>query len=118
MITAAEASAYLDSALGITVPDVFLNAAVSKVGAVDVSQYSAVDQVMIQCLAVAIVASAGAPRRIASQGSPSGASRSFKNEENALSTLRKSLKALDTAGVMAGVVGPDPRNQAFIMAVV
>lgn len=117
MITATQAKQYMDQALGISVPDFFLDAAVSKVGAVDVSAYSSDDQTMIQCMAVTIVAAAGAPRRIASQGAPSGASRSFKNEEAALSALRKSLKALDISGVMADVVGPDPVNQAWMMVV-
>ena len=117
MITLAQAKAYMDQALGVGVPDFFTEAAITKVGAVDVTQYSAADQTMIQCMAVAIVAASGAPRRIGSQGAPSGASRSFKNEENALSALRRSLKALDTAGLMADVVGPDPANSAFIMVV-
>lgn len=117
MITLAQAKAYIDQAIGIAVPDFFTEAAITKVGAVDVSGYSTADQTMIQVMAVAIVASAGAPRRVASQDAPSGASRSFKNDDGALSALRRSLKALDTAGTMADVVGPDPVNASFLMVV-
>lgn len=117
MITLQQAKDYMDQALGIALPDFFVQSAIDTVGAVDVSQYSAAVQVRVRCMAVTIVASAGAPRRIASQGAPSGASRGFTNDAKALTNLRKSLQALDTAGLLADTVGPDPANQAFFFAV-
>lgn len=117
MITLTQAKQYMDQALGISVPDFLLQAAVDKVATVDVSGYAAYDQTLIQSMAVTIVAAAGSPRRIGSQGAPSGASRSFSNDAKALSDLRKSLKALDTDGLVAAIVGPDPANQAFMFVV-
>lgn len=112
MISSAQAAEYLDKTLGISVPSFVLTAAVEKVEAVEPAMiaagYSEADQVLIQAMAVSIIAAAGAPRRINSQGAPSGASRSFKNDDAALSALRNSLEALDTAGTVAALVGPDP----------
>lgn len=121
MITSAQASQYLDQALGVSVPAFIVDAAVSKVAAAEAAMvsagYSAVDQVLIQCLAVAIIASAGSPRRIASQGAPSGASRSFKNPDGDLSALRRSLAALDTSGTVTALVGGDPSAATLFMVV-
>lgn len=112
MISTAQASEYLDKTLGIAVPGFLLTAAVEKVEAAEPAMqtagYSEADQILIQAMAVALVASVGDPRRINSQGAPSGASRSFKNSDAALTALRRSLAALDTAGTVAAIVGPDP----------
>ncbi|MFD2756385.1 DUF7370 family protein [Comamonas terrae] len=121
MITSTHATQYLDQALGVSVPSFFIDAAVAKVAAAEEKMvdagYSAEDQLLIQCMAVAIIASAGAPRRIQSQGAPSGASRSFKNQDDALTQLRRSLAALDKAGTVADLVGPDPAASAFMFVV-
>lgn len=112
MITSTQAQQYLDQALGVGVPSFLVDAAVAKVAAAEpamvLAGYSASDQVLIQCYAVAIIAAAGAPRRINSQSAPSGAGRSFKNEDGALSALRRALAALDTAGTVSALVGIDP----------
>lgn len=119
MIIATQAAEYLDKALGISVPSFVLAAAVEKVEAVEpdmaAAGYSDADQALIQTFAVAIIAAAGAPRRINSQGAPSGASRSFKNDDEALSALRRSLEALDTAGTVAELIGPDPSSGALFL---
>lgn len=122
MITAKQASQYLEQALGVGLPSFLIDAAVEKVeaaeGAMDEAGYSDADQVLIQCMAVALVAAAGAPRRIQSQGGASGASRSFKTVDGDLQALRRSLSTLDTAGTVAAIVGPDPSVQkAFAMVV-
>ena len=121
MITAAQAQQYLDEALGIKVPGFVLDAAVASVATTEAAMvsagYSAATQALIQCYAVAIIAAAGDPRRIASQGAASGASRSFKNSDGALSALRRSLAALDTAGTVAAIVGPDPQAATLFMVV-
>lgn len=111
----------MDQALGVTTSGLFLDAAVARVATAEQAMidagYSASTQPMVQCMAVAIIASAGMPRRIKSQGSPSGASRSFDNYEKALTALRRSLAGLDTAGTVAGLIGPDPATQTLMMVV-
>ena len=111
MITTTQAAEYLDSTLGVVVPSFLLAAAVERVEAAEPAMvaagYSAADQTIIQCMAVALVACAGSPRRLASRGAPSGASQSFTNDAKALSQLRRSLAAMDTAGTTTAIVGPD-----------
>ncbi len=117
MITSTQASQYLDQALGVSVPEFIVQAAVDKVATAEQAMqdagYSAADQVLIQCMAVAIIASGGSARRIASQGAPSGASRSFKNQDDALTQMRRTLAGLDTAGTVAALVGPDPATNTM-----
>lgn len=79
--------------------------------------YSESDQILIQCMAVAIIAASGAPRRVSSQGAPSGASRSFKYSDKDLSALRRTLAALDTAGTVTALVGVDPAAATLFMIV-
>lgn len=121
MITSAQAIQYLDQALGVSLPSFFIDAAIAKVEPAEAlmisAGYSNADQVLIQCMAVAIVASAGSPRRIQSQGAASGASRSFKNMDDDLSSLRRSLASLDTSSTVADIVGPDPRAPTVFMVV-
>lgn len=121
MITSTQAQQYLDQALGVSVPVFIVEAAVAKVATAEPAMvsagYSTMDQILIQSMAVAIVASAGAPRRIASQGAASGASRSFKNFDASLTALRRSLAALDTAGTVADLVGVDPEANTLFMVV-
>ena len=112
MISATQAAQYLDQALGITVPSFVLAAAVETIEAVEPAMitagYSDSKQTLVQSMAVALVAAAGDPRRTQSQGAPSGASRSFKYRDSDLSALRRALLALDTAGTVSALVGPDP----------
>lgn len=117
MITLTQAKQYMDASLGVSMPDFIVQAAVDRVAAVDLSAYTAPEQVLLQSMAVCIVACGGQPRRIASQGAPSGASRSFTNDAKALSILRKQLATADRLGLLAGVVGADPANQAWMMVV-
>ena len=121
MISAAQAQQYLDQSLGISLPPFLLAAAVEEVEAVEPAMieagYSESVQIRIQCMAVALIAAAGAPRRINSQSAPSGASRSFKNADNALTSMRRALAALDTAGTVAAIVGPDPTVGTLLMVV-
>lgn len=117
MITSAQATQYLDQALGVGVPSFLVDAAVAKVATIDLPAYSDYDQTMLQCMAVALIAAAGAPRRISNQGAASGASRGFKYSEKDLSALRRSLAALDTQGLLAALVGPDPSNGSLFIVV-
>lgn len=121
MITAEQAAEYLDASLGVSLPTFIVQAAVDEVaaleGAMTTAGYSATKLVLVQSMAVAIVAAAGDPRRLQSQGAPSGASRSFKNSDKALSALRRSLAAQDTAGITTALVGPDPAASTIFMVV-
>lgn len=121
MITSEQAIQYLDQALGISLPSFVIDAAVAKVQTAEAAMvsagYSASDQTLIQCMAVALIAAAGSPRRIQSQGAASGASRSFKNVDGDLSSLRLSLSSLDSAGTVSAIVGPDPRAPTVFMVV-
>lgn len=119
MITLADATAYLDEALGITVPAFIVQAAVDDVALLEPAMvaagYTAATRARIQAMAVAIVAGADSARRIQSQGAPSGASRSFKQADDAITSLRRSLAALDTAGITAALVGPDPKTGTLLL---
>lgn len=121
MITSTQATQYLDQALGVGVPSFLVDAAVAKVAAAEDSMlaagYAAHDIIIMQCMAVSIIAAAGAPRRVSSQGAASGASRGFKYNDKDLSALRRALAALDTAGALSELVGPDPAAATMFMVV-
>lgn len=121
MISSAQARQYLDQALGISVPEFVVDAAVADVAAaeaaMDAAGYSAGTKALVQCMAVAIKASAGSARRLQSQGAPGGVSRSFQNDARALTVMRRELASLDTAGTVAAIVGPDPASNTLFMVV-
>jgi hypothetical protein len=121
MITSTQAREYLDQALGVSVPGFMLDAAVAKVAAAEtamIAAYGDADIVLMQCMAVAIIACLGAPKRTSSQHAASGASRSFKFSEDDITALRRSLAALDTQNILMDVVGPDPvQPPAFVYVV-
>jgi hypothetical protein len=121
VITSAQAAQYLDQALGIVLPGFLVDAAVADVSVAEAAMvtagYSASTQVRVQVMAVAIVAAAGDPRKLNSQNAPSGAGRSFKNADKAISALRRSLAALDTANTVGSIVGPDPAVGSLFLAV-
>lgn len=121
MITSAQAREYLDTALGITVPGFILTTAVARLNSIEdqleAAGYDEPTLMLIQCMCVALIAASGAPRRTASQGAPSGASRSFRYTDGDLSALRRSLAELDTAGVTAGIIGADPAAAGLLMIV-
>lgn len=121
LLTLAQAQQYLSMALGVELPSFIVEAAIEKaapyVPAMVDAGYSHADQVMVLCISVALIAAAGMPRRLGNQAAPSGASRGFKYSERDLWALRRSLAALDTAGIMNQAVGPDPTAVAMFMVV-
>ena len=121
MITSAQATQYLDQMLGVGAPAFLVDAAIADVAtyetALTAAGYSSSTIVRIQCMATAILVAAGDPKRTSSQGTASGASRSFKFRDGDLSALRRSLASLDTSGVVADLVGTDPAASAFMMVV-
>lgn len=121
MITAEQAAEYLDASLGVTLPSFIVQAAIDEVAALETAMvdagYSTTRRTMVQSMAVAIMAAAGDPRRISSQGAPSGASRSFRYSDKSLTALRRSLAAQDSAGITAALIGPDPSAGTLLMVV-
>lgn len=121
MITSTQAQQYLDQVLGVSVPSFIVDAAITNVSAVEseliAAGYSSSDQVMIETMAVSIIAASGSPRRMQSQGASSGASRSFKYGDADLSAMRRALSDLDTAGITADIVGSDPSAGSMFMVV-
>lgn len=121
MITAEQAAEYLDASLGVTLPSFIVKAAVETIESAEPAMvaagYSEAKMTLVQCMAVAILAAAGDPKRLQSQGAPSGASRSFKHSDKALSALRRSLAAQDSAGITAALIGPDPAAGTLLMVV-
>jgi hypothetical protein len=121
MISATQARQYLDQALGVGVPDFILQAAMDRVATAEQAMtdagYSAPTQILIQSMAVAIIAASGSPRRLTSQHAPSGAARTFKYSGDDLTALRRTLAALDTAGTVTDLLGPDPSSSTLLMVV-
>ena len=121
MITTPQARQYLDQMLGVGAPDFLIAAAVESVESVESAMvsagYSDAQMIGIQCITVALIVAAGDPRRLSNQGAPSGASRSFRYAADDLSRLRRSLAALDTAGTVSSLVGPDPAGSSLLMVV-
>lgn len=122
MITVAQAQEYITASLGASVPGFLVQAAIDEVATAEPAMvsagYSASRQTLVQCMAVAILACMGNPARLQSQGAPSGASRSFKHFDDALTSLRRSLEQQDVAGTVSSIVGQDPQKpSAWAMAV-
>lgn len=122
MITLAQAQEYIAATLGASVPGFIVQAALDQVSAAEPSMiaagYTASQVTLVQSMATAIVACAGNPTRIQSQGAPSGASCSFKHFDDALTSLRRSLEQQDTVGTVSSIVGQDPQKpSAWAMAV-
>jgi hypothetical protein len=121
MITAAQGKAYIDQSLGVSVPDFLLDVAIAKVSSYETAMaavYADTDIVLMQCMAVAIIACLGAPKRTSSQHAASGASRSFKFSEDDMTALRRNLAALDTQSILSAAVGADPVKPASFFYVV
>lgn len=120
MISSTQASDFIRETLGAVAPAFFLNAAIETVGATEPAMiaagYTEANRTLMQALAVTLIA-AGAARQVQSQGAPSGASRSFAYRKDDLTRLRRQLQALDTAGLLAEAVGPDPAVQTFFAVV-
>jgi hypothetical protein len=122
VITPAQAADYLDKALGVALPSFVVSAACDRVETVEPDMadagYAEAEIELMQAMAVAIVACGGStPKRVASQGAPSGASRSFKHADGLLSELRRRLQAMDTAGTLAAILGPDPAAATLLLVV-
>lgn len=120
-VSLGQVNQYLDQVLSMTLPSFVVQAALAKVEtlepAMTTAGYDADTITLVTVMATCVVAAAGAPRQVSSQSAPSGASRAFRLQANAMSALRRSLEGLDTAGVTAAVVGPDPAAGSLFLAV-
>lgn len=121
MITTTQAAEYLDKALGVSLPSFVVLAACDRVETAEPAMFAAGYQepeiTLMQSMATAIVACGGTLKRVTSQGAPSGASRSFKHAEDALSLMRRRLLAMDTDGTLAAILGPDPAHATMLLVV-
>jgi hypothetical protein len=121
VITAAQGKAYIDQTLGASVPDFLIDVAIAKVSTYEPAMaavYDDTDIVLMQCLAVAIIACPGSPKRTSSQHAASGASRSYKFGDDDMTALRRSLATLDTQGLLRDAVGVNPTKPASFVYVV
>lgn len=120
MITAAAARLDLKSR-GISVSDAVLAAAIEEVEAREdamfTAGYSEARMVLVQTLAVALIASTGEARQVVSERAPSGAARTFKYPEAGFSSMRRLLAFWDTAGTVTDLVGPDPVTNTLLLVV-
>lgn len=93
--------------LGYSLPSVALNAITSRVNDIascmDAAGYDDTTAGMIQLYAAALMAISTGARRLASQGAPSGASRSFQYNDDGVRWLRDSLEQMDTHGCTLGL---------------
>jgi hypothetical protein len=109
------------ASLGVSLPSLVVQSAVDEVAPLEPAMidagYTPTRCVLVQCMAVAILAAGGDPRRIASQGAPSGASRSFRYSDKSLTALRSSLASQDTAGITTALIGPDPATGTMLFVV-
>ena len=121
MISAAQATQYLEQTLGIVVPAFIVSAAVEKVEGAESAMidagYDDATQTLVQSMAVALICAAGSPRRLTNKGAPSGASRGFRYSDGDLTALRRSLADLDTAGTVSTLAGSDPTAASLFMVV-
>lgn len=121
MISATQAAEYIEAQLGVRVPAFLLTAACARVETAEAAMldagYAEHDVTLMQAIAVALVAGGDSGRQLQSQAAPSGASRSFKYRSDDATRLRRQLQALDTANLLADIVGPDPAVQTAFLVV-
>lgn len=100
-ITAADVQRFLGE-LGYSIPATLLEPILCVVNKIipcmDGAGYDDCTQQLILLYAAALMSASSGARRIKSQGTPNGASRSFDYGDDAISWLRDSLSALDTNG--------------------
>lgn len=104
--------------LGFSVPDSVLLLLIDKVQskAECVSQYGDVTAKLLMLYSVVRLASMSGARRISSQSSPSGSSRSFNYDSNGTKYLLSQIKAWDKNGCLSGL-GLDGETVGFFAVV-
>lgn len=103
-VSAADASGFL-AELGYSIPTALLTPIICRVDSIDPCLdgfgYDDCAVQLIKFYAIGLLAISSGARRIASQHAPSGAARSFKYDDDAVTWLRDSLNALDVGGCTA-----------------
>ena len=96
-----EVKAFIDE-LGFSVPDRVLTLLIDKVSDKSecVAQYGETTAQLLMMYAVARLASMSGARRISSQSSPSGASRSFNYDSDGTKYLVSQIRAWDTSNCL------------------
>ncbi|MBC8946959.1 DUF7370 family protein [Xenorhabdus indica] len=93
--------------LGFTLPDPVLELLLDQVnataGCMATQGYAEQLQKLLLIYAAVRLASLSGARKIASQSTPSGASRSFTYDSSGTDYLLKQIKAWDTSGCLAGL---------------
>ncbi|EHK8991083.1 hypothetical protein KCT17_003651 [Escherichia coli] len=96
-----DAKAFLTE-LGMGLPDVLITPIVARVNDIDPclagAGYDDTTQQLIKLYAIALMCISSGARRLTSQSAPSGASRGFSYDADAVGWLRDSLRALDVFG--------------------
>lgn len=119
-ITPADVKSLLTE-LGYTIPDALLTPILCSVNKIDDcldgAGYDECTQTLIKLYAASLMSASSGARRIKSQGTPSGASRSFEYGEDSTTWLRDSLSTLDTAGCTASLPISAGANVGFFMVV-
>ncbi|WGL99159.1 hypothetical protein QE177_04565 [Arsenophonus sp. aPb] len=103
------------STMGFTTPDFIIEAMLSIVDEIDdcldEANYSDSVKTLIKIYAVVIMLSATDVRKVSSESSPSGASRSYNYFDDGRKSLLKLLSVLDTAGCTNSL----PINQSSVI---
>lgn len=119
-ITPADVKALLTE-LGYTIPDVLLTPILCSINKIDEcldgADYDECTQTLIKLYAASLMSASSGARRLKSQGSPSGSSRSFDYGEDSIKWVRDSLSSLDTSGCTSGLPISAGSNVGFFMVV-
>ncbi|MDW1107416.1 hypothetical protein P2N05_11200 [Mannheimia haemolytica] len=109
-IELSEARTTLDE-LGFTSPNSLLELYVQQTNTLDQalnkSGFSEETQKLIKLYLVAILAISSGARRIKSEGAPSGASRTFEYDPNALDNLKSAIRSIDPKGCAESLLPKD-----------
>ncbi|MDF7681503.1 hypothetical protein PT300_13265 [Enterobacteriaceae bacterium ESL0689] len=119
-ITAADVTAFLGE-MGYSIPGSLLDPILCTVNKIipclDGAGYDDCTAKLILIYAAALVATSSGARRLKSQSSPSGASRSFDYDGDGVTWLRDSLAKLDTSGCTSGLPISAGNSVGFFMVV-
>lgn len=118
-ITAADVNQML-SELGCSVPSLVIDAILTKVNSISnclvVHDYSEADQLLILIYSACLLAQMQGVRKIASQSASSGASRSFKYDDEGFKSMYSLLRNLDIHGC-TDCLGISRANKPFFAVV-
>lgn len=107
--------------LGYAIPDALLTPVLCAVNKIDLcldgAGYDECTQTLIKLYAASLMSASSGARRIKSQGSPSGGSRSFDYGEDGIANLRTALALADTSGCTSMLPISAGNSAGFFMVV-